>query len=458
MVIGLITTAAAFGVLMLARYSSLVQWGVLTCIGLFIMLFVTFLLFPSVIRLIDPGQPAGKAIRGIGLFPRMLYKPSLSRPFLVVGTAALVVLLSIYGAGKLRFEMEFFELLPKNLRSVKVAQDVSDIFGTSFMLNSQLTLACNDISEGMKWQRRLDSMLSSLVEEEKISGFSSPALFLPYVKPSSGPENPSRRLSERIRNVRSRFFQILHDKGFRDSSQFVGYYERIESMFSQSSEVWEDLPPQAERHVKQEGNRFFLQTLVWPMHDTAGSILQADIPEEVRNFMPADGVDYHLTGTQQILRTVMNMVRTDFLRLSLWALLAVGTILLLFYRNLGQVALSLLPLFGAVPFTLAFIVVSKTSFSPFAIGVIALIIGIGIDNAVHLVARRASTPRQTVESLFDEIAPVLTLTTLSTMIGFGALTLSSYPFFRSLGIIIVIGVFASWVFTMVFLPPLLKSR
>ena len=89
-------------------------------------------------------------------------------------------------------------------------------------------------------------------------------------------------------------------------------------------------------------------------------------------------------------------------------------------------------------------------------GDFTMIIGIGIDDAVHLVSRHFLSRNQSIEGILEEIAPILTLTTLSTMIGFGALAFSSYPFFRNLGIIIAFGVFSSWIFTMVLLPPLLK--
>jgi outer membrane lipoprotein-sorting protein len=95
------------------------------------------------------------------------------------------------------------------------------------------------------------------------------------------------------------------------------------------------------------------------------------------------------------------------------------------------------------------------SITPLALAFGAVIVGIGIDDAVHILVRCPDGSPESVAAVLGEIGPILTLTTLSTALGFGSLGLSRLPVVSSLGLVIAVGVLACLVFALLLLPALL---
>ncbi|MFC2166002.1 MMPL family transporter [Acidobacteriota bacterium] len=63
--------------------------------------------------------------------------------------------------------------------------------------------------------------------------------------------------------------------------------------------------------------------------------------------------------------------------------------------------------------------------------------------------------KRNIKEVLPEIGPVITLTTLSTLIGFGALVFSHNQSVSSMGFVIAVGVFSCLLFTFILLPALL---
>ena len=74
----------------------------------------------------------------------------------------------------------------------------------------------------------------------------------------------------------------------------------------------------------------------------------------------------------------------------------VALLVLAFFREPGAL-LALLPLAAAIPFTFAAVVLAGMSFTPTGIGLVAIIVGIGIDDAVHILVRVRRGLRDCVE-------------------------------------------------------------
>ncbi|MFV2074311.1 MAG: hypothetical protein ACC742_16920, partial [Thermoanaerobaculales bacterium] len=89
---------------------------------------------------------------------------------------------------------------------------------------------------------------------------------------------------------------------------------------------------------------------------------------------------------------------------------------------------------------------------PVAICFLAIILGVGIDDGVHLLA--AATRGQDVWDVVGETGSILLLTSLSTACGFGVLVLAHHPALAVLGKIVALGVMICWLTTIGLLAPL----
>jgi predicted RND superfamily exporter protein len=174
--------------------------------------------------------------------------------------------------------------------------------------------------------------------------------------------------------------------------------------------------------------------------------------EEFQNIELPPDVTLNLTGTYQVLRQISETVRTDFFKISLLSLIAVCVLILIFFRNVLILFMSVLPVIAAILFTFATMVLFGVSFTPARIGIAALLIGIGIDDAVHILVRIRNKSIIDIKYTLMEIGPILVLTTLSTMIGFGALSFSDISVISSLGVLLMVGVIACLLFTILLVP------
>jgi len=457
LIIGIFTTGCGFFTLSFSRYSALRQLGVLTFISLILTLAVTFLLFPSVVRMLGPKPRSQIKLTRLGKIPRFLTNLSLRKTIITRSIAAALIIVSVIISTHIKFDMSLFKLLPKNLRSLQNAQQVAEKFGTSFMLSTQMTVQTEQLSEGIHYQKKLDQKLLKFTRNKKIAGFYSPRIF--YVSKPKVKNNlvKVRELSANIKQSRSAFFRQLNVNGFHVQSLHKKYYNILEDIFDESTLTSKSRSGSLSQFLKKEGKMYYLQTYIWPTNELRNPDSLLTVSEDLEKIPTPENIKKELTGTYQVYQTVNKIIKKDFISISLWAGIIISLILMLFFRKFQLLILSLMPLFGAIPLTLAFVRLTSIKFSPALIGVIAIIIGIGIDDSVHLIYRKMKNPGRITSDILFEIAPVLTLTSLSTMICFLTLVISASPLLTITGAIVGFGVFACWFFTMFLLPSFLKS-
>jgi predicted RND superfamily exporter protein len=90
--------------------------------------------------------------------------------------------------------------------------------------------------------------------------------------------------------------------------------------------------------------------------------------------------------------------------------------------------------------------------------VLPMIIGIGIDDGVHFTNTfRWSDSHGLQKGLFQTSRAVV-LTSLTTMVGFGSISLSHYPGLKSMGYVAVIGIVACLLASIIVLPAIFSLQ
>jgi len=82
----------------------------------------------------------------------------------------------------------------------------------------------------------------------------------------------------------------------------------------------------------------------------------------------------------------------------------------------------------------------RHQFSFMSVTAIPLIIGIGIDNGIHLIRRYRESGGRSILEVAQSSGAALIQSNLTTMVGFGALTASSFAPLAEMGIVTVLGV------------------
>jgi len=161
------------------------------------------------------------------------------------------------------------------------------------------------------------------------------------------------------------------------------------------------------------------------------------------------------TGMILAADQLIKIAEQDSIRSMIAALIAVFLILLIDFRNLRLALLTFLPLllsFGSLWGIMALVGIK---FDFVNIIAIPLLVGIGIDDSVHINHRYLLEGRGRMTEALARTGSAVALTTLTTMIGFSSFIPSVMRAMRSTGIVLTLAMALAFVFSVLFHPSLL---
>lgn len=142
----------------------------------------------------------------------------------------------------------------------------------------------------------------------------------------------------------------------------------------------------------------------------------------------------------------------------IWSTVAITLLLLTLWRSPSRTALVLCPLLLAVLLTQAATVVLPLSFNFVNVVVLPLLIGIGVDSAIHLVERANEPASNSPSLLTSTTARAVLFSALTTIASFGTLVISGHQGIASLGALLVVGMVFTLAANLILLPALLVWR
>ncbi|MCB1044968.1 MAG: MMPL family transporter [Acidobacteria bacterium] len=172
--------------------------------------------------------------------------------------------------------------------------------------------------------------------------------------------------------------------------------------------------------------------------------------------MGPDG-DFYVTGIQTIADEIKTLVQLSFEVTSVLAVLFVFGVLAFHFRKIVLVCLTLVPLLVSVIWMLGTMQLFGIHINLLNFVATPIIIGIGIDDGVHIVEKYLHRKSQPLGQLIASCAKAVTLTSLTTITGFSSLFMAKYAGFKSLGISAILGVFYCWLASVVLLPILMET-
>ncbi len=140
--------------------------------------------------------------------------------------------------------------------------------------------------------------------------------------------------------------------------------------------------------------------------------------------------------------------------------LAVFVILYLFFRRITFVGIAVVPIILSTIWTFGTLGYVGIPLSPPLTGVFSIIIGLGIDFAIHIIHRfkedRKKYPaEEAITNAVVHVGKGLTLTSFTTIIGFLALLTATLTFLQDFSVALTFGVFYSLVAALGVVPPIM---
>ncbi|MGB6864131.1 MAG: MMPL family transporter, partial [Candidatus Aminicenantaceae bacterium] len=229
--------------------------------------------------------------------------------------------------------------------------------------------------------------------------------------------------------------------------RFAPYFKRsVIQMASTESIKLEDLPVSILDRYSNKTREQFLVT-VFPQ----GNIWQ-DAEFLHRFDDDLERVSDKATGMPPVFRALIEIIGRDGRNAVFLTLIIVFLLLLVDFRSPVAALMAMIPLACGVVWMVGLMKLTGMQITVMNIMALPLIVGIGIDDGVHIVHRWRHEGKRNINTVFSSTGKAILLTSLTTMLAFGSLVFSIWRGFGHLGGALFIGVGACFLATVFILP------
>ncbi len=163
-----------------------------------------------------------------------------------------------------------------------------------------------------------------------------------------------------------------------------------------------------------------------------------------------------ITGTPPMFLRLIKYIGRDGKIATILTVVIVSLLLWIDFRSLRLALLGIIPLIIGVIWMVGLLKTFGLMLTFVNVMGIPMIVGIGIDDGVHLLHRYKIEGFFKTPYVLKSTGKAILLTSLTTMVGFGSLMVAKYRGFVSLGTLLVLGVGACFLTTVLFLPAIIN--
>ena len=513
---GGLTTSIAFLTLSISSSRGMKELGIVTGVGLLTILVSTFLFLPALLvfreRRIEKKKQKGKikkefVTRDISFRTLGNMGKYLSERYLVTLLASLLgTAVLIFCATQITFDQNYMNMEPKGLPSITLQDTVLEKFDLS--MDYALILA-KSVEESRELTEKLKNFGSVAMTEDISVYFPSKEQQekrIPLINEirkaiqSSGPLNTFRkdsldkflqefeRLEMNIMEIQDMAYLGGQDKVDRKCSEIVGQADDPEprSLIRNLIRVLEGDTTMASARLREFQKGFAPRFKESVLHMASVETLQlgnlpitvldrysnTDRTQFLVTVFPADNiwqdaeflkrfvgdlvrVNENATGMPPVFRALIEVIGKDGRNAILLALVVVFFVLWVDYRKPGHALMAMIPLTIGIFWMVGLMGLFGIKMNVVNIMGLPMIIGIGVDDGVHIVHRWRIEGKGKITQVISSTGKAILLTSATTMLAFGSLVFSVWPGFASLGVAMFIGVGACFLSTIIVLSGIL---
>jgi hypothetical protein len=497
-------TALAFFATMLADFRAVAELGWITGWGVVFCALACFTVLPALIRLTDrrgvvtplavvDADGASRPVAGLDAAPAWLPR-LMARPRAVLAGAAAVLLLAVGFAGRVGYDHNLLNMQADGLESVAWERELIDATaGASWHADSiaatpHEALALKTRYEQLPGVSRVVEVASLIPaeQERKLALASDIRRRLAHLPATEPPIVP---LTSPARDVRKEAALLL---GALQPQAPISRQPVLERLV-QGLTLLRDHPvlnggAEAKARLQAFETRL-VGDLLADLHRLRGvsaarPITLADLPDALRHrYVGGTGkwlvqayakdnlwdiapleqfcaaartVDAEATGKPFATVEGLRSMQHGFAWAGLYALAVIVAVLAADFRSARHTALALVPLAAGVVLLLGVMGAAGIHLNPANMIALPLIVGVGVDNGVHVLhdyrARRRGRPYTLAAATGKGIA----VAALTTVLGFGALMVSRHRGLSGLGFVLAAGVTTCMAAALVLLPAVLR--
>ncbi|HHH28538.1 MAG TPA: hypothetical protein ENK57_09350 [Polyangiaceae bacterium] len=496
MLIGGVTTVCAFLMTTVIEFTAYSELGVITAIGLVMMVAVTFILLPPLIFIAGRGEKIeSPELSGVKALPKFLR----GARWAVLGGALLVTLALAPGWLKLSFNARYFDFLPED---TETSRGLDRIESDPNLSPVQASVGIDGVEEARKVVERLRALetvgtvqsgTDLLPELDKKGLAALRAGFAELSAPSFDALRKRERDLEELRKAVTALVDTVDEvafamrrgerdtkaieelkkalgalrervNGLEDVGTLTATEKRVadllERAWTTAARVAErggylptDLPPLfRNRFVSNDGKGLAI------FANPKGNIWDAETAEifarDVQSVAP------EMSGLAVTVHEHMRMIKEGFAKASSLSIAVTLLILFIGFRRVYDVGFALLPVALGVAWMLGVMGYAGIRFDVANIVALPLITGVGVDAGAHMIHRwrqsaEANGGVACIEDIIRGTGAAVLVASLTTATGFATLMLGAYGGMKSLGLTMTLGITGALLGSLLIVPCLL---
>lgn len=495
---GAITTAAAFATTIGTDFTGVAELGIIAAGGVIICVLVMFIVFPAMLRLVKHRHRDIKPMsdRYVQLYRERWSMPFVRHPWLTLLAGGLLMAGSLATLTQLRFNYDLLDLLPDDVPSVQWQERIIDAGGMSVWYGISISddlehakrqadlfrkrdtvagvggvglLFPADDDEKTQLLTTVHAPLRNLAGEVSASPMTMPESddlrFVGELQKLGGmfalagsriPESMRpgvEKLRETITSITTAAATLPADELQRNELRLATAYRlwrqrtaaQISALLNPAPLLPDDLPPSLFESNRNDQGQWALE--IYPRVPAGADSALA--PKFLSRFVgDMQQVDPEVTGVIVQFYESGTLIQRTYEKAGLIALVLVIILLFIDFRSVHDVLLCLLPVAIGFAITFAIMWMIGMTINPANIIVLPLMFGIGVDAGVHMLHRYKQSPHAAPYGLTAGTGKGITMTSMTTAIGFGVLALASHRGMASLGFVLASGIvftmFACW--------------
>lgn len=162
-----------------------------------------------------------------------------------------------------------------------------------------------------------------------------------------------------------------------------------------------------------------------------------------------------ITGTPAIMLLYIDLVKEKGGMAIMFGALAIIIILLIDFRSISMTLLAIIPLFVGTMWMTGLMALFSVKLNMVNFMALPLIIGIGIDDGVHILHRYKIEGKFSMPTVMHFTGRAILLTSLTTIIGFGSMAFASHRGIASMGLVLCFGVGSCFLSSAFLLPAII---
>ncbi len=502
---GGITTALAFFTMLVSENAGMKEFGFVAGSGVLLSVLSSIFILPSLLVLRDKIKKKKIKVKNKSEFNLLgnIAEHIYNKPFLYVFATVLVTVFLTYSTSKITFDYDYLSLQPEGLKSIAMQDTILEKFNMTpdmvLITTSDIERAREITKEAKKLKKvalvtsisdfipsedefkkrtpyikeiasYLENTETQKLTEENFDEFideiyriEDNVIELAQLSFTGGQEKVDKKTKELVGDLeisadeRKSLMKNLATKLQENKELSIKYLNNFQNdyepffrnlakkMTSQEKINWKNLPKDISERFISEDKKHFLVT-IYPKEQVWNFEFLESFSKQMKK------IDEKITGMPLVFIILMDLIAKDGKLAAILTLIIVFLLLMIDFKDFKLSILTLLPLVLGTIWMLGLMQIFGMQLNLMNVMGVPLILGIGIDDGVHILHRYRVEGKYRIKKIFSSTGKAVFITSLTTIMAFGSLGFATSRGLASLGITLAIGI-ATCFFTTLFVIP-----